>query len=82
MKYRFMCTQEAGEFIVCINSKGEDLRVDIERSYYDEDGRLYVQPFPKEQQDEIIQLFQNAANELFYNLIEKQAEAASMNASD
>ena len=72
MKYRYACTQEAGEFIISINSKGEDLRVDIEKSYCDEDGKLFVQPFPKEQQDEIIQLFQKAANEVFYKLIESQ----------
>ena len=72
MKYRFMCTQEAGEFIVCINSEGEDLRVDIERSYCDEDGYLHIQPFPKDQQDEIIQLFQLAANDVFYALVEEQ----------
>ena len=72
MKYRFACTQEAGEFIVGISSKGENLRVDIEKSYCDEEGKLYVQPFPKSQQDEIIKLFQQAANEIFYNLLANQ----------
>lgn len=72
MKYRFTCTQEAGEFIVGISSKGENLRVDIEKSYCDEDGKLYIQPFPKSQQDEIIRLFQKAANEIFYDLIAEQ----------
>lgn len=72
MKYRYMCIQEAGEFIVSINSKGENLRVDIDKSYYDEDGRMCVQPFPKNQQDEIIRVFQEACNEIFYLLIEDQ----------
>ena len=72
MKYRFTCTQEAGEFIVGISSKGENLRVDIEKSYCDEDGKLYIQPFPKSHQDEIIRLFQKAANEIFYALIAEQ----------
>ena len=77
MKYRYSCKQEAGEFVVSINSKGDDLRVDIEKSYCDEDGRLYVQPFPKDQQDEIIQLFQKAANETFYSLIESQKKEST-----
>lgn len=72
MKYRYLCIQEAGEFIVSINSKGENLRVDIDKSYYDEDGRMCVQPFPKNQQDEIIRNFQEACNRIFYELIEKQ----------
>lgn len=72
MKYRYTCTQEAGEFIIGISSKGENLRVDMEKSYCDEDGTLYIQPFPKNQQDEIIRLFQKAANNIFYELISEQ----------
>lgn len=72
MKYRYTCTQEAGEFIVGISSKGENLRVDMEKSYCDEDGTLYIQPFSKNQQDEIIRLFQKAANDIFYELISEQ----------
>ena len=72
MKYRYTCTQEAGEFIIGISSKGENLRVDMEKSYCDEDGSLYIQPFPKNQQDEIIRLFQKSANDIFYKLISKQ----------
>lgn len=72
MKYRYICTQEAGEFIVGITSKGENIRVDMEKSYYDEDGRLYIQPFPRSQQDEIIKSFQNAANDIFYQLMAEQ----------
>lgn len=72
MKYRYTCTQEAGEFIIGISSKGENLRVDMEKSYCDEDGTLYIQPFPKKQQDEIIRLFQKAANDIFYELISEQ----------
>lgn len=72
MKYRYTCTQEAGEFIIGISSRRENLRVDIEKSYCDEDGKLYIQPFPKNQQDEIIQLFQKSANDIFYELISEQ----------
>lgn len=72
MKYRYICTQEAGEFIIGISSKNENLRVDMEKSYCDEDGTLYIQPFPKSHQDEIIQLFQKSANDIFYALITEQ----------
>lgn len=72
MKYRYICTQEAGEFIISISSKGENLRVDMEKTYCDEDGSLYVQPFTKEQQDEIIRLFQKSANEIYYQLVSEQ----------
>jgi len=81
MKYRYVCTQEAGEFVVAINSKGENLRVDIEKSFSDDDGKLYVQPFPKELQDEIIRAFQKAANTIFYSLIEEQKQVSVNNAA-
>lgn len=72
MKYRYICTQEAGEFIVSINSQGENLRVDMEKTYSDDDGRLYIQPFSKAQQDEIIRAFQDAANSVFNELLNAQ----------
>ena len=81
MKYRYVCTQEAGEFVVAINSRGENLRVDIEKSFSDDDGKLYVQPFPKELQDEIIRAFQKAANTIFYSLIEEQKQVSVNNAA-
>lgn len=72
MKYRYTCTQEAGEFIIGISSRGENLRVDMEKSYCDEDGTLYIQPFPKNLQDEIIRIFQKSANDIFYEIINEQ----------
>ena len=77
MKYRYLCTQEAGEFVVAINSKGENLRVDIEKSFSDDDGNLYIQPFSKGLQDEIIKAFQDASNSIFYSLIEEQKKATA-----
>lgn len=74
MKYRYDRIQEASEFVINISSKGLDLRVDIEKSYYDEDGKICVQPFPKPEQDEIIQKFQQAANHVFYTLLEEQRQ--------
>ena len=77
MKYRYLCTQEAGEFVVAINSKGENLRVDIEKSFSDDDGNLYIQPFSKGLRDEIIKAFQDASNSIFYSLIEEQKKATA-----
>ena len=74
MRYRYICVQEAGEFIVSISSKGKDLRVDIDKSYADDDGRLYIQPFPKFLQDEIIQKFQQAANYIYAELQQQQKQ--------
>ena len=74
MKYRYDRTAEASEFIVSISSKGQDLRVDIEKSYYDEDGKLTVQPFPKNEQNDIILKFQEKANEIFDELFREQLE--------
>lgn len=76
MKYRYDRIQEASEFVINISSKGLDLRVDIDKSYYDEDGKLCVQPFPKPEQDVIIQKFQQAANSVFYSLLDEQSRSA------
>lgn len=72
IRLRYMCTQEASEFIVSISSKGKNLRVDMEKSYYEEDGIFSLQPFPKIQQDEIIQQFQNTANSIYLLLLDEQ----------
>lgn len=79
MNYRYICNQEAGEFIISINSKGEDLHVNIEKSFSDDDGKLYIQPFSKELQYEIIRKFQESANDIFYSLIKEQEETAAKN---
>lgn len=74
MKYRYDRIREASEFVINISSKGLDLRVDIEKSFYDEDGKMCAQPFPKVEQDQIIQRFQQAANNVFYTLLEEQRQ--------
>ncbi|MBQ2426909.1 MAG: hypothetical protein II264_00260 [Ruminococcus sp.] len=75
MKYRYICTQESGEFIISISSKDQNLRVDIEKSYSEEDGNLFVLPFPKEQQNEIIRSFQQTANQHYNQLLEGQKKS-------
>lgn len=76
MKYRYASKQEATEFIISITSKNEDLRIDIDKSFSEEDGRLYVQPLAKSEQDEIIKAFQQVANQVYDNLKLQQKTSA------
>ena len=78
MKYRYESKQEATEFIVSISSKSEDLRVDIDKSYIEEDGRFYHQPLPKSDQDEIIQIVQKEVNAVYKDLRQTQQNAAEV----
>ena len=55
--------------------------IDLLCKFSDDDGKLYVQPFPKELQDEIIRAFQKAANTIFYSLIEEQKQVSVNNAA-
>ena len=80
MKYRYESKQEAIEFVVSVSSKNEDLRIDIDKSYAEEDGRLYHQPLPKSDQDEIILAVQTEANNIYDTLREKQREAPTVEA--
>lgn len=79
MNYRYTCLQEAAEFIISVSSKDKNLRIDMEKSYCDLDGTLYIQPFTKILQNEIITDFQTAANNIFYKLIEEQIESVTDN---
>jgi len=81
MKYRYESKQEATEFVVSVNSKNEDLRIDIDKSYAEEDGRLYHQPLPKSDQDEIIHAVQTEANNIYDILREKQKETPVVRAA-
>lgn len=53
--------------------------MDIEKSYSEEDGSLFVLPFPKEQQNEIIQSFQQTANQYYNRLLEEQKRVIKTN---
>ena len=64
MRFRYSCTKEAEEFAVVVSCKGSDIRIDIDKTYCEEDGRIYASPFSKARQDEIILEFQNATNEI------------------
>jgi len=62
------------EFAVVLSFKNKDLRVDIDKTYYEDDGKIYVQPLIKSEQDEIIVEFQDVAYRVFNELINEQLE--------
>lgn len=68
------------EEVKALLKKNEDLRIDIDKSYAEEDGRLYHQPLPKSDQDEIILAVQTEANNIYDTLREKQREAPTVEA--
>lgn len=80
MKYRYESSQEATEFVVSVSSKNEDLRIDIDKSYTEEDGRLCHQPLPKSDQDEIIRAVQKEANAVYDILRGKQKDSPGIEA--
>jgi hypothetical protein len=68
MRFRYVFKREASEFAVAINCKGSNLRIDIDKTYSEENGQLFVTPFPRSRQDDIILAFQNAANSIYAKL--------------
>lgn len=46
--------------------------MDIDKTYLEEEGRIYVQPFVKAEQNEIVVKFQDAAYKIFGELLEMQ----------
>ena len=74
MKYRYEHRMDMTEFAVVLSFKNKDLRVDIDKTYYEDDGKIYVQPLVKSEQDEIIVEFQDVAYRVFNELINEQLE--------
>lgn len=74
MKYRYEHRMDMTEFAVVLSFKNKDLRVDIDKTYYEDDGKIYVQPLIKSEQDEIIVEFQDVAYRVFNELINEQLE--------
>lgn len=76
MRYRYEHRMDVTEFAVVLSFKNQDLRVDIDKTYYEDDGRIYVQPLIKSEQNEIIIAFQDAAYKVFGELIDEQLQEA------
>lgn len=73
MKYRFEHKTNGNEFSIIISSKKNDLRVELEKTYIEDNGKIIIQPLRKSEQDDIIILFQNTANKIFKELVEQQS---------
>lgn len=72
MRYRYEHKVDTTEFAVILSFKNQDLRVDIDKTYLEDEGRIYVQPFVKSEQNDIVVSFQNAAYKIFGELLEEQ----------
>lgn len=72
MRYRYEHKMDTTEFAVVLSFKNQDLRVDIDKTYFEDEGRIYVQPFIKSEQNDIVVSFQNAAYQIFEELLEEQ----------
>lgn len=73
MKYRFKMTGDATEFVVSISCKKKNLHVDIVKSYRDDDGKMLVCPYSKNDQDAIVKNFQELSRTIYNELWKKQA---------
>lgn len=72
MRYRYEHRMDTTEFAVVISFKKQDLRVDIDKTYFEDDGQIYVQPLVKSEQNDIIIAFQNVAYQIYNELIAEQ----------
>lgn len=72
MRYRFEHKIDATEFAVILSFKNQDLRVDIDKTYFEDEGRIYIQPFIKSEQNYIVVNFQNVAYQVFEELLKEQ----------
>ena len=74
MRYRYEHKMDTTEFAVILSFKNQNLRVDIDKTYMEDEGRIYVQPFVKSEQNDIVVNFQNAAYQVFGKLLEEQRQ--------
>ncbi|WP_026478288.1 hypothetical protein [Alkaliphilus transvaalensis] len=73
MKYKYSHKKEAKSVIIDINFKGTDVRVNIDKTYLDDDnGVEYATPLSFSEQDEIIKVFQEASIQVYSDLLNMQ----------
>lgn len=77
MKYRYEHRMDVTEFAVLLSFKNEDLRVDIDKTYYEDEGKIYIQPLIRTEQNEIIVAFQDVAYKVYQELLNEQAKEMS-----
>lgn len=72
MKYRYEHQIDAKEFAIVICFRKQDLRVEIDKTYLDDEGKIYVQPLLREEQSEIVIAFQDVAYRIYCDLLNNQ----------
>lgn len=77
MKYRYEHRTDVTEFAVLLSFKNEDLREDIDKTYYEDEGKIFIQPLVRTEQNEIIEAFQNVAYKVYKKLLNEQAKETS-----
>lgn len=78
MKLRYYNRTESTEFIIGISFKGMDLKVDMCRSFIDEDGTPTHHPFLKDDQDTIIKEFQDVSKNIYEQLATEQRNSSTI----
>lgn len=76
MKFKYNHKIESKSIVVEINFSNSDIRIDIDKTYLEEDGKELITPLSFSEQDETIKLFQNIAYIVYNELLEKQKEEA------
>ena len=72
MRYRYEHKIDTTEFAVILSFKNQNLRVDIDKTYFEDEGKIYVQPLSRSEQNDIIINFQDVAYKVFNKLLEEQ----------
>ncbi|MBQ3544222.1 MAG: hypothetical protein IJA34_04460 [Lachnospiraceae bacterium] len=73
MRYRYEHRTDTTEFAVVLSFKNQNLRVDIDKTYFEDEGKIYIQPLIRSEQNEIIINFQNVAYKVFNELLIEQS---------
>ena len=70
MKYRYLHKTDLTAFVLSLGFKGADVKIEIDKTYYEEDdGRLYIQPMIRTEQNDIILEFQKVVAQIFEELL-------------
>lgn len=72
MKYRFKMIGDATEFVILISCKKRNLHIDIVNTYRDDNGKMLVSPYSKDDQDAIVKSFQELGRIIYNELWKKQ----------
>lgn len=75
MKYRYLHKTDLTAFVLSLGFKGADVKIEIDKTYYEEDdGRLYIQPMIRTEQNDIILEFQKVVAQIFEELLLEQKQ--------